>query len=412
MQTAAVTVNIADITIDPLFQMRVALNQDTIVDYCETITSSESAWPFNEPCTLFNVSGELILVDGFHRVAGMKTAGRDTIEATIVDGTRTDALLAAIGSNQTHGLRRNSEDKRRCVTTAFGDELLSAMSDRQLAELCGVSQPFVSRIRSELITVITSEVIGADGKAYPTAAVAKANRAEIAKVVASNPDDSNVKIAEAVGVSDKTVASVRQELAGKKPAKKPQEPMRESELRFGLDEVGMKLDKLRWRDIHSSCIRVNPVRVIAALLGIYTKKFDAKKHEGFYDELRSTFDKYMPKVAESEAQPTEVHPVLALFLEMEGHNFDELKSDIELYGQRLPIVIDDSGLVLDGRARLKACKKLGISPKIEVFRGSEADKIALIRSLNICRSNLDPSQQSMYSAHLVGMQSAMLGVQE
>ncbi len=109
--------------------------------------------------------------------------------------------------------------------------------------------------------------------------------------------------------------------------------------------------------------------------------------------------------------PKEVHPALALFPEMEKHNLDDLESDIKRYGQRLPIVIDGDVLVLDGRARLKACTTLSIVPKIEVFHGEEADKIALIRSLNLCRSTIDPSQQSMFSATLVGMQSDVLGSQ-
>lgn len=222
------TISISDLVIDPAFQMRAAVSPDTVDDYADTITSTEAEWPFSTPCSVYRVSGQMILTDGFHRLAAMQKAGRDAIRATVTDGTRTDALIASLGANHSHGLRRTNADKRRAVTMALADELLRTMSDRQLAEVCGTSDMFVGKLRSEVQTVCTSEVIGADGKAYPTSNVAKAKRVEIAKVIESTPEQSNVKIAESIGVSDKTVASVRAEIS--RPKQVTPEPELEPEV--------------------------------------------------------------------------------------------------------------------------------------------------------------------------------------
>lgn len=41
------------------------------------------------------------------------------------------------------------------------------LSSRAIAELCGVSDPFVMKIRPEVLTVSTCERTGQDGKRYP-----------------------------------------------------------------------------------------------------------------------------------------------------------------------------------------------------------------------------------------------------
>jgi len=209
-------INISDIVIDPAFQMRCTLSEDAVSDYSEVITSTNAEWPFSTPCSVYRVSGQMILTDGFHRLAAMQKAGRDAIRATVTDGTRTDALIASLGANHSHGLRRSNADKRRAVQMALADDLLSSMSDRELSTLCGVSHPLVGQIRGELETVTTSPVTrtGADGKSYPASKASQVSQREkIAAAVTADDSVSDRQIAEQMGCDHKTVAGVRRGIA-------------------------------------------------------------------------------------------------------------------------------------------------------------------------------------------------------
>jgi hypothetical protein len=87
--------------------------------------------------------------DGFHRHAGAKRAGLETIPALVREGTQRDALLYSAGANATHGLRRTAEDKRQAVRMLLGDEEWRRASNRWVAERCKVSDHTVASVRAE-----------------------------------------------------------------------------------------------------------------------------------------------------------------------------------------------------------------------------------------------------------------------
>lgn len=58
----------------------------------------------------------------------------------------------------------------------------------------------------------------------------------------------------------------------------------------------------------------------------------------------------------------------------------ELAADIKENGQRDPITVNQEGILLDGRNRLKACEMIGVDPLIEVYEGD--DDGAFVRSSN------------------------------
>jgi len=136
---------IADITRDPRCQPRQTLDLDTIIDYADAMRSG-STFP---PVTVFVGGGNHWLADGFHRVAAAERAGLDTIGAHIHNGDLRSAILHGVGANATHGLRRSNADKRRAVAALVGDDEWSAWSDREIARQCGVTHPFVARLRRE-----------------------------------------------------------------------------------------------------------------------------------------------------------------------------------------------------------------------------------------------------------------------
>lgn len=96
-----------------------------------------------------------------------------------------------------------------------------------------------------------------------------------------------------------------------------------------------------------------------------------------------------------------IHPVATAFPMMSKAEFDALKEDIRVNGQREPIVFWKNMLV-DGRNRLKACEELGIKPD-ESELMDETDPIAWVISHNLHRRHLSESQRAMVAAELAKM---------
>ncbi len=140
-------------------QTRAHIDDCTVAEYAEAMVRGDR-FP---PVVVFRHKGDFMLADGWHRVRAARRARLPHILAEVRPGDRKDALRFALGCNQAHGLRRSNADKRRCVEIALRE--LGTLSDRLVAEMCGVSQPFVSNIRQQLITVISSKPrLGKDGK--------------------------------------------------------------------------------------------------------------------------------------------------------------------------------------------------------------------------------------------------------
>ena len=113
------------------------------------------------------------------------------------------------------------------------------------------------------------------------------------------------------------------------------------------------------------------------------------------------------------------HPACLVLPEMAEAEFRELVEDIREHGLRNQIVVDEHGLILDGRHRWKACQELrktawqapaGVSRMPEgllsierVFYGTEAEKVALVMSENITRRHLTTQQRAAIGAELATM---------
>lgn len=138
-------VKLSDIVLDPKLQCRVGLNEATVVEYLEALKLEEVVFPSVQ---LVEVDGELLLVDGWHRHEAYRRAGRSVIPAEIEAGTRRDAVLAAIQANRSHGLRRTQADKERAVVALLMDREWAGMSNRDLAQLAGVSHVHVGNVRA------------------------------------------------------------------------------------------------------------------------------------------------------------------------------------------------------------------------------------------------------------------------
>lgn len=146
-QIEVVDILIADLKMDGSTQMRYKMDAKKVTEYAEAMKDG-ALFP---PVVVFAVENDgNWLVDGFHRVAGRQEAGFNTINAEIRQGSRRDAIIYSLSANSAHGLARTNDDKRKAVVFALRDPEIKQMTERKIADLCGVTQPFVNKVKREL----------------------------------------------------------------------------------------------------------------------------------------------------------------------------------------------------------------------------------------------------------------------
>src|SRR4051812_43212873 len=84
-----------ELVLDPNLNLRDRLDDFTVERYAE-------AWQRMPPVTVFEVEGQWLLADGFHRHASAVMLGRKTIPAEILPGAFSDALDFVAGVNLFH----------------------------------------------------------------------------------------------------------------------------------------------------------------------------------------------------------------------------------------------------------------------------------------------------------------------
>lgn len=82
-----------------------------------------------------------------------------------------------------------------------------------------------------------------------------------------------------------------------------------------------------------------------------------------------------------------------------------LKADIAERGVQVPVEYDETGAILDGHHRVRACKELGIRdwPRIVRVGMSEEEKQRHVIALNVARRHLNESQRAMVAARRATM---------
>jgi len=97
------------------------------------------------------------------------------------------------------------------------------------------------------------------------------------------------------------------------------------------------------------------------------------------------------------------HSYSQLFPMLDAGELQKLSDDIAANGQHEPVIVDEKGLILDGRNRSAACTLAGITPTTRVFKGDDAEKLAYVLSLNLHRRHLDTAQRAMVADKLAGL---------
>jgi len=137
--------NLGAIVLDPKLQSRTETNEQTIEDYADAIKLGDE-FP---PLLIYFDGTHYWLVDGYHRYHAHKKAGKAGVTCEVVNDTFTNAVLKAASVNCKHGMRRTNADKRKAVMTLLDDFEWQRWSNIEIAEHCGVSQAFVSNLRTE-----------------------------------------------------------------------------------------------------------------------------------------------------------------------------------------------------------------------------------------------------------------------
>ena len=139
---------LSKIIIDSRLQLRQdGIISDTVEDYSKALSSGVE-FP---PVTVYDVNGELYLVDGFHRYAAYRKIKKDFIGATIVKGSWDEAVYyARYVANRKNGMKVTLEDKKKILLETLQDPNYLDSTVREIADLCVLSMGMVQKYKTSL----------------------------------------------------------------------------------------------------------------------------------------------------------------------------------------------------------------------------------------------------------------------
>jgi len=204
--SAVVEIAISDLSVGPSMRER-GIDPGHVAALTEVVPS----WP---PIVVSRSGG--CVIDGQHRVAAAQQLGLRTVRAIWFDGSSDDAYLEFVRRNTSHGLPLTLAERRQAARRIVRSR--PDLSDRGIAEVCGLSARTIARLREEAGDGSGSmngscgpkTRVGRDGRVRPVDPGAA--RARIAEEVARRPNASLRAIASVVGASPETVRSVRNEM--------------------------------------------------------------------------------------------------------------------------------------------------------------------------------------------------------
>ncbi|WOO43133.1 ParB/RepB/Spo0J family partition protein [Rubellicoccus peritrichatus] len=203
---------LTSITADSAFQIRAKMDSKWIKELSELYKAGATI----DPVTVYVTNRrdpDFLLVDGFHRFEAAKKAGQKSISVKVIEGSRADAMKAALGANVRHGIQRTNADKRRAAEVAIKE--FPDLSTAELARICGVSWTCIDNTKQEFQSSSiegseSEKAIGRDGKSRP-------RRLKVKKPISSSKRD-DVKHDNQVSSSSKASSG---RATGRGSAKKP-----------------------------------------------------------------------------------------------------------------------------------------------------------------------------------------------
>ena len=162
------TINIKAIRIDGGTQSRVEINNEIVAEYAALIKAGTEF-----PSVIVFYDGvDTWLADGFHRFHAHNQADKASIAVDIRPGTVRHAKLYSFGANGRHGQRPTNADKRKSVSEMLADSEWVTWSQHKIAETCGVSAGFVSKMVNEAASIHGEQIkpatrtVERNGKTY------------------------------------------------------------------------------------------------------------------------------------------------------------------------------------------------------------------------------------------------------
>ncbi|MEU4581753.1 ParB N-terminal domain-containing protein [Kitasatospora aureofaciens] len=92
----------------------------------------------------------------------------------------------------------------------------------------------------------------------------------------------------------------------------------------------------------------------------------------------------------------QIHPVAQDIPMATEAQIRALADDIKANGQTAPITVTEDGVLLDGRARLKACETAGIEPRSTTYRGTAP--VSVILDSNPRHQRLSQNRKALIAA--------------
>lgn len=148
-----------------------ALAEAVVDDYAAAMRRGETLPPIDVFCyrredPMTPKGGEhperFWLADGWHRCAAARRLRRQTILARVFCGGHDEALRHALRSNEGHGLRLTTKDKRFRIEAAL--KAWPNLSSSEIARRCGVTDKTVTALRSTSEFPKLGQRMGADGR--------------------------------------------------------------------------------------------------------------------------------------------------------------------------------------------------------------------------------------------------------
>ena len=173
MSTPPYTVEIVPLTtiqISEAIQPRISLDHDVVTEYQTLYAEAEDTEPL-PPLDVFHIKKTYYVADGFHRLAAAKEARRTTLVCHVYTGTESEAMRHAAYANLRRGLAYRRHDRERILERLLQDPQESPRSNRDLAQVLGLSHVTVGRARSRLAHIATlTQELDAQPTTAPTPA--------------------------------------------------------------------------------------------------------------------------------------------------------------------------------------------------------------------------------------------------
>jgi ParB-like chromosome segregation protein Spo0J len=161
------------------------------------------------------------VIDGMHRLLAASLQGRESIDVVFFDGSEADVFLLAVRENVVHGLPLSLADRRAAVERIIGTH--PHMSNRAIAQAAGLSAKSVAAVRRRLTGEAprSNTRVGKDGVSRPLDS--SLGRRLAAKLLTDQPEATLREVARASGISPATVLDVRRRLErGESPVPRKQ----------------------------------------------------------------------------------------------------------------------------------------------------------------------------------------------